>query len=250
MQIKGSLITSPTKDPIGMAVLDYLDGKTETNIIAACSVAEDDIIPPSYFFRTYAKTSELERLALHHVVGKVLDIGAGAGCHSLYLQEKGFDVTALDVSPGAVKAMERQGIKQAHHADVMQWQSGPYDTLLMLMNGIGLVETLNGLVKFLTHAKKLLKPGGQIILDSTDVLYVYQLPDGSVKLNLAANYYGEVTYQVTYKSASSKPFGWLYIDQWMLTQHTAREGFGTEILHTQDDEHYLARLYLPPTSGT
>ncbi len=245
IQKTSRLILQGEKDPIGKAMIDHLNNQVEKPIIASCSVAEDDIIPPEHFFRTYSETSELEQLALKSCHGKVLDIGAGAGCHSLYLQSKGFDVTALDISPGAVEVMQRQGIRDVHHADIYNWEGGPYQTLLMLMNGIGLVGTLDGLGLFLRQAKKLLSPGGQIILDSTDVLYVYQQQDGSLLLNLAGPYYGEVSYQVAYEGVQGEKFDWLYIDYWMLTQHAARAGFGAELLMKQDNEHYLARLFLP-----
>lgn len=240
-----NLILSAEKDPMGSAMLDYLNDEIKGSIVASCNVAEDDIIPPEYLFRTFSDTSDMERMGLNHVKGKVLDIGAGAGCHSLYLESKGFDVTSIDISPGAVAAMKKQGLQRVHHADIYNWEGGPYDTLLMLMNGIGLVGTLDGLAQFLRKAKKLLVPGGQIIFDSTDVLYVYQQPDGSVLLNLAGSYYGEVTYQVSYDEAQGDRFPWLYIDYWMLTQHAAKEGFGSELLMKQENEHYLARLFLP-----
>lgn len=239
------LIFTAEKDPMGLAMLDHLLDLVDKPIIASCNVAEDDIIPPDYLFRTYEETSALEKLGLSQVRGKVLDIGAGTGCHSLYLKSKGFDVTSIDISPGAVEVMKQQGLTQVHHADIFEWEGGPYDTLLMLMNGIGLVGTLEGLSKFLKIAKKLLAPGGQIIFDSTDVLYVYQQPDGSVRLNIGGPYYGEVTYQVSYKEAKGDRFPWLYIDYWMLTQYAAKEGFGAELLLKQENEHYLARLFLP-----
>lgn len=244
-QKTSNLILQQEKDPMGCAMLDYLQDQADTSLVASCNVAEDDIIPPEYLFRTYADTSELEKLGLDNARGKILDIGAGAGCHSLYLHRKGCDVTSIDISPGAVEAMKQQGLTQVHHADIFNWEEGPYDTLLMLMNGIGLVGTLDGFAKFLRQAKKLLAPGGQILFDSTDVLYVYQQPDGSVRLNLAGPYYGEVTYKVSYKEAKGDRFPWLYLDYWMLTQHAAKEGFGTELLMKQENEHYLARLFLP-----
>jgi SAM-dependent methyltransferase len=230
-------------DPLGAALLDHLAGQDHGNIRAKCSVAEDDLIPPAYFFRSYEKMPEIEQLALDECQGKVLDIGAGAGCHSLYLQQKGHAVTALDISPGAVEVMRRRGLKDAHCQSIFDWKKGTYDTLLMLMNGIGLVNNLSGLARFFQHAKKLLKPKGQILLDSTDVLYAYREADGSIWLEPGQPYYGEVGYQMTYRNMVGRPFTWLYLDYWNLCQYAAREGWGYELLYEGENDHYLARLW-------
>ena len=135
---------------------------------------------------------ELEVLALQQCRGSVLDVGAGAGCHALALQRRGLQVTALDISEGAVEAMQRQGVRQVLRQDIFQLKGAAYDTLLMLMNGIGIAGTLEGLERFLEHAKTLLRPGGQILLESSDILYMYEEEDGSVMLDRNAGYYGEV----------------------------------------------------------
>lgn len=231
-------------DPIGIAIKDYLHGKKQGAITVASNIADDDSIPVDYLFRQQEEMPELETLALEACQGHVLDIGAGAGCHSLILQERGLPVTALDVSEGAVEAMRERGISQVVHADVLTLKDQKYDTLLMLMNGIGIVGDLFGLYRFLVHAKTILNPGGQILLESSDILYMYEQEDGSALLDLNAGYYGEVEYNMHYKSHESGKFKWLFIDPALLEQYAEEHGFTMEVLYEGENGNYLAKLTL------
>jgi 2-polyprenyl-3-methyl-5-hydroxy-6-metoxy-1,4-benzoquinol methylase len=234
----------PTNDPIGAAILDYLGGKRNESITVACNLTEDDTIPVDYLFRQQEEMPELETIALEACYGSVLDVGAGAGCHSLLLQERGLAVTALDISEGAVEAMKQRGVKAVLHADVNELKDQQYDTLLMLMNGIGIVGNLFGLYKFLVHAKTLLNPGGQILLESSDILYMYEDEDGSVLIDLNAGYYGEVEYNMHYKTHQSGKFNWLFIDPNLLEQYAEEHGYSFEVLYEGENGNYLARLTL------
>lgn len=231
-------------DPIGAAVLDYLAGAEDAEITVESNLAEDDVIPVYYLFRREEEMPELEVLALDACRGRVLDVGAGAGCHALALQQRGADVTALDVSAGAVEAMQRLGVKQVLHQDIFDLKEARYDTLLLLMNGIGIAGNLVGLEHFLERAKKLLNPGGQILLESSDILYMYEEEDGSVVLDLNAGYYGEVKYNMKYKAHESGWFNWLFIDPAILEDYAIQHGYLFEVLLEGDTGNYLARLTL------
>lgn len=229
-------------DPIGTAIQDYLQGSKEAKIVVESSLTEDDEIPVAYLFRGLDDMPELELLALEQCRGKVLDVGAGAGCHSLALQERGLDVTALDISAGAAEALQQRGVQQVLQADIFQLDTPSYDTLLLLMNGIGIAGNLKGLSRFLEHAKKLLKPGGQILLESSDILYMFEDEDGSVLLDLNAGYYGEVRYNMRYKEQESGAFDWLFIDPSILQDYAAEHGYTFEHLYEGESGNYLARL--------
>jgi methylase of polypeptide subunit release factors len=231
-------------DPIGTAVLDYMAGAEDAEVTVESNLTEEDVIPVYYLFRTEEEMPELEQQALDACRGTVLDVGAGAGCHTLALQQRGVNATALDVSAGAVEAMRRQGIRQILHQDVYKLEGAKYDTLLMLMNGIGIAGSLAGLDRFLEHAKTLLNPGGQILLESADILYMYEEEDGSVMLDLNAGYYGEVKYNMKYKDQESGWFDWLFIDTVILEDYALRHGYTFEVLQEGDAGNYLARLEL------
>lgn len=230
-------------DPFEQAFFDFLLGDTGAELIVHNNKGDDEIMPVSYFFRSYNEMPGLEQLALQSCAGHTLDIGAGAGCHSLYLQSQGIAVTALDIRPGFVEVMKRRGVVDVLQADIRTYTEKKYDTLLMLMNGIGFVKNLDGLEGFLRAARELLNPGGQIILDSSDLLYLYQDDDGAVQLNLNDGYYGEVEYQVEYNGRMGIPFNWVFIDFSNLAYAADAAGFSAELLFEDDHHNYLARLY-------
>jgi len=230
-------------DPFEQAFFDYLSGKTDTQLIVHNSKGDDETMPVRYFFRTYEEMPELEKIALKKCIGNILDIGAGSGCHSLYLQKQGWQVTALDIRPGFVKVMQRRGIKNVVNADIQDFNQGKFDTLLMLMNGIGFTLNFDGLERFLNSARDLLVAGGQILLDSSDLLYMYKDEHGNVKINLNEDYYGEVEYQVEYKGKKGIPFNWLFVDFANLSFIADQAGFRCELLYEDESFNYLARLY-------
>lgn len=230
-------------DPIGLAVYDYLAGEKNAEITVESNLADDDYIPVAYLFRELSEMPEMEQVALQECKGRVLDIGAGAGCHALELQKQGFEVTALDVSEGAANAMRQQGVRQVLNQNIFD-VTGQYDTLLLLMNGIGIAGTLHGLDRFLEHSKTLLSPKGQILLESSDILYMYEDEDGSVVLDLNAGYYGEVKYNMKYKEQESGWFDWLFIDPAILEDYATRHNYTFEVLFEGDTGNYLARLTL------
>lgn len=233
-----------TNDPVGAAIQDFRSGNQAASIVVESNLTDDDEIPVAYLFRTEEEMPELEQLALEQCRGSVLDVGAGAGCHSLVLQERGVEVTALDLSAGAVQAMQEQGIRQVLQQDIFKLSGVRYDTLLLLMNGIGIAGDLEGLERFLEHTKTLLEPGGQILLESSDILYMFEEEDGSVLLDLNAGYYGEVVYNMRYKQHQTGAFKWLFIDPAILQDYATAHGYTFEQLYEGEYGNYLARLAL------
>ncbi|MCF8368677.1 MAG: methyltransferase domain-containing protein [Bacteroidales bacterium] len=230
-------------DPFEQAFFDFLEGDQKAKITVHNNKGDDEIMPVSYFFRKYSKMPELEKIALKKCEGKILDIGAGSGCHSLYLQAKGMEVTALDIKPGFVEVMKKRGIKKTVLSDIRKFKAERFDTLLMLMNGIGFTKNFQGLQDFFTHSKTLLNPGGQIVLDSSDLLYLYEEEDGSYAINLAESYYGEVEYQVEYKGIKGQAFKWLFVDYSNLSFYAEEAGYRCELLFEDGNFNFLAILY-------
>ena len=198
-------------DVLGQALKDYHEGHYPQDIITRSSLGDEDIIPLPYLFRTYEDMPSLEQKALTLCKGHVLDIGCGAGCHSLYLQQKGYKVTALDHSVGAIEVSKARGVKNTICTNILDHGGHTYDTLLLLMNGIGLASQLDLLGPFLEHLKKFLNPGGQILLDSSDIIYTFEkeeaTPDDRQDMELPSDhYYGEVVFTMQYRDKISSPF--------------------------------------------
>jgi SAM-dependent methyltransferase len=189
------------------------------------------------YFRGREAMPELEQIALAECRGTVLDIGAGAGSHALALQEAGFDVTALEISPASVRVMKDRGVQKVLQEDIFSYSAARYDTLLLLMNGIGLAGDLDGLRALLRHFKTLLNPGGRLLFDSSDVAYLFEdgfLPDD--------RYYGEIHCQYGYKRQRTPMFSWLYIDFATLEKLAISEGWNCEQLFDDGNDQYLVRL--------
>lgn len=233
----------PNNDILGTALRDYLNGEHKENIKVISSIAEDDELPLDYLFRKADQLPQLEQKALSHCYGKVLDVGAGSGTHSLILKEKGLDVLSIDISEGAVEVMKELGLN-ALQADFMEFNHQQFDTILLLMNGVGIAQKLNKLTHFLNHAASLLNDGGQILLDSSDIKYMFTEKDGSVWLNLNGEYYGEVSYQMKYNNNLSAEFSWLFVDFEKLKEHAEKANLNCELIFEDEHYGYLAKLTL------
>lgn len=240
--IQTDLLTAD-KDPMGAAILDYLEHGKADKLRVFSSQFDEDEIPVRTLFRTEKQMSPLERTALQLASGRILDVGAGSGCHSLALQAAGKEVEAIDISPLSVEAMRRRGVGQAMQANLFSDSfCGAYDTLLMLMNGSGIIGRLENLPAFFRKAKQLLRPGGSILMDSSDLRYLYEDEDGSFVIDIAGDYYGEVDFRMQYKQVEGDPFDWLYIDFQTLSLYAAQNGFTAELVKEGKHYDYLARL--------
>ena len=230
-------------DPFEQAFWDYYLGDKDAALKIISNKAEDEIVPVKYFFRALNEMPEIEKIALNHFQGEILDIGAGSGCHSLELIKKGYIVNVLEIRKGFADLLTKRGVKNVWQTDIFIFTDKKFDTLLMLMNGIGLVQDLNGLDRFFIHAKSLLRSGGQVLLDSSDLMYLYKEEEGSIRINLNESYYGEIEYKVEYNGVVGELFKWIYVDYLTLNDHADKNGFNCELLYEDDHYNYLARLY-------
>ena len=231
------------KDLFGKAILDYQTGNNPQDLITETSISEADEMSVAYLFRNFDEMPKLEQKALALSKGKILDVGCGAGSHSIYLQQKGFDVVSIDISPRAIKACELRGLKRAKVQDVMNLENERFDTILLLMNGAGMCGKLKNITKFLQKLKSLLTENGQILVDSSDIIYMFDDDeDGGKWIPGDSEYYGEVEFKVAYKGETEKPFDWMYIDYNTLQNAAIANGLSCELILEGEHFDYLARL--------
>lgn len=230
------------KDVMGMALLDYFNGKYSEDILTETNISEEDVMPVPYLFRTYDEMPTVEQTALNMASGRVLDVGCGAGIHALYLQEKGLEVTAIDTSPGAVEVSKLRGVKDVRLIDLLDLKEEKFDTILILMNGTGIFQTVEKVPAYLEHLKTLLNPKGKIYIDSTDLRYMYETnDDGSIWVP-GDRYYGELEFVMRYKRMESDVFDWLYLGEHLFDLLAEESGFNFEVVERGENFDYLAVL--------
>lgn len=231
------------KDILGTALLDYYNGNYTEDITTYSSLDEKDVLPLPHLFRDYSQMPNLEKEALKRCKGTILDIGCGAGSHSLYLQKHGFDVSCLDHSNGAIQVCKARGIKKYYQGDLLKTDLATFDTLLLLMNGIGIAGELKNIDVFLNRLKSLLNEDGQIILDSSDIIYMFETDeDGGYWIPEDIAYYGEVWFTMEYKKHKSDRFPWLYLDFNTLRRAAEFNDLSCELVFEGQHYEYLARL--------
>ena len=230
-------------DVFGQAIKDYYDGK-DAVIDTYSSVGGWDKLPVKYLFRSFEEMPDIEQTALKLAFGKVLDLGCGAGSHSLYLQNQGLSAKPVDISKGAIEICKKRGLNQAEMINFWNMKDAQYDTILALMNGAGICGSMNNFPSFLKHLKSLLAPGGQILMDSSDIIYMFEDQDGKVDLSEVDHYYGEVTFQSKYLGENSGSYPWIYIDFYNLQQQAINLDLQCELIKKGSHYDYLARLSL------
>lgn len=231
------------EDPMGAAIRDYFRQGKSAQLKVLSSLFDDDEMPVAHLFRSYHEMPPLEQRALNEARGKVLDVGAGAGCHALALQVRGFDVTAVDISPLSCETMKERGVANVECVNIFNQRfQERFDTLLLLMNGTGIAGKLSRLPQLLSRLKQLMNPGAQILIDSSDLRYVYEDENGVLDVDLDGAYYGEVDYQMTYRNIIGKSFDWLYADSVVLAECCRQCGLKCEILAQGNHYDYLARI--------
>ena len=232
------------KDLMGRAIWDYYYQENSEDLQTETSISELDDLPVSYLFRNYQEMNALEKKALDLSFGKVLDVGSGAGSHSLYLQnERKLEVTALDISPKSIEVCKARGVKNAICEDLLQFSEKDFDTILLLMNGTGIFQSLEHIDQYLQKLKSLVAEKGQILIDSTDILYMYDQDEDGGVLVPATGYYGELDYYLHYKGESELPMKWLYLDFDTLENAAIANGFKIQKIEQLEDS-YLAQLTL------
>lgn len=242
------MILTADKDPMGNAITDYWKKKKASRLRVLSSMFDEDELPVAQLFRSFRQMPVLEQKALQLASGKILDVGAGSGCHSLVLQEAGKEVYPIDISPLSIQVMQERGLPQAALHDFFDSSSltGKFDTILMLMNGSGIIGKLERIPFFFKRLEELLTPNGCVLMDSSDLRYLFENEDGSFDINLNADYYGEVDFQMKYKNIIGEKFDWLYIDFQTLSHYALQAGFQTEMLHEGKHFDYLVRIMKLP----
>ena len=230
-----------SKDPIGHAILDFSKHGFSENITVKSDLCDDDILPIEYLFRTFDEMPEIEQTALNLAKGDVLEVGAGTGCHAKFLNEKGLNTFSIDTSVGAVDFIKKQGLN-CENIPFLELKNKTFDTILILMNGLGLAGKLKHVGDFLSHAKSLLKPGGSIITDSSDIRYLDEDDEGGVWIDLNSRYPGEMKFKMTYKDSESDWFPWVYLDFETLEHESEKVGLKATKLLENENFHYLTKL--------
>jgi SAM-dependent methyltransferase len=231
-------------DLFGKAILDFQTNNAPSAIITETTISETDEMDVAYLFRSFNEMPKIEQKALQLTRGKVLDVGCGAGSHSLYLQKvKNLDVTSIDISKNAIEACELRGLKNAKVQNVLDLENDKFDTILLLMNGTGIFGTLAETSKYLQKLKSLLSPNGQVLIDSSDIIYMFDEDEDGSKWIPADGYYGELIFTISYKNKIEKPFPWLYLDYNTLQNAAFANGLQCELVEEGNHFDYLARLY-------
>ncbi len=237
-------ITKNDKDPMGHAIAEYYEKGKSAKLRVFSSQFYEDEIPVKTLFRTYNEMPIVEQMAVDLSRGRVLDVGAGSGCHSLELKNRGMEVVAIDISELSVNVMTKRGVDARVINFFDTTFTEKFDTILMAMNGIGIVGKVEQLPKFFMRIKELLADGGQLLLDSSDIRYVFENEDGSFDINLNDGYYGEIDFTMQYRSIKGEEFNWLYIDFDTLSMYAEKYGFKCEKCINGEHYDYLARLVL------
>ena len=231
-------------DLFGKAILDYQTQNAPEPLITSTSISDEDEMDVAYLFRPYDSMPKLEQKALQLSFGKILDVGCGAGSHALSLQnDRNLEVTAIDISKNAIQACQLRGVKHCLTTDILKFEpTEKFDTILLLMNGTGIFETLVKSTKYFQKLKTLLAPNGQILIDSSDLIYMYDEDEDGGAWIPSDNYYGELTFTVKYKGITDAPFQWLYMDYNTLQNAAFANGFQCELISEGEHFDYLAKL--------
>ena len=244
MGTTGNKRIATANDPMGQAIYDYYHTGKAGKLRVMSSMFYEDEIPVPTLFRSFNDMPMQEQKAIELCRGRVLDVGAGSGCHSVVLKERGFDVVAIDISQLSVDVMMERGLNAMNVNYFDETFVEKFDTLLFAMNGIGIVGKVERLDLFFRAARRLLAPGGQLLLDSSDISYVFTDDDGSMDIDLAAGYYGEVDFNMRYKNIKGESFDWLYIDFDTLSMYAEEHGLICEKCIDGEHYDYLARITL------
>jgi len=232
------------KDLFGKAMFDFQTNNSPEDIITETTISEEDAMSVDYLFRSYNEMPKLEQKALQLATGKILDVGCGAGSHSLSLQnDRNLDVTSIDISEKAIETCKLRGVKNAKVQNILDYEGEKFDTIILLMNGVGIFGKLENCNTFLSKLKSLLNPGGQILLDSSDIIYMFdEDEDGGKWIPSNNDYYGELVFNISYKGEKEEPFDWLYLDYNTLQNAAVANGLKCELILEGEHYDYLAKL--------
>jgi SAM-dependent methyltransferase len=228
--------------PLARAFQAYQGGREDVEVLVHTDEGEADRLPVSLFFRGPDGLRGPDRAALARSRGRILDVGAGVGAVALILQEMGRTVTALEVIPEAVAIMALRGVEHPVEGTLHDLPPNrAFDTVLVLMNGAALAGTLAGLPPFLRVLRGLTDPGGQVLMDSTDLLTGSGWEPTSNPESLE-EYPGNLHYQMEFRGVRGAPFPQLFVDPATLGIMAGEEGWAAEVVWQGDGGEYLARL--------
>ena len=232
------------KDLFGKAMFDFQTNNSPEDIITETTISEEDAMSVDYLFRSYNEMPKLEQKALQLATGKILDVGCGAGSHSLSLQnDRNLDVTSIDISEKAIETCKLRGVKNAKVQNILNYEGEKFDTIILLMNGVGIFGKLENCNTFLSKLRSLLNPGGQILLDSSDIIYMFdEDEDGGKWIPSNNDYYGELVFNISYKGEKEESFDWLYLDYNTLQNAAVANGLNCELILEGEHYDYLAKL--------
>lgn len=232
------------KDLFGKAMFDFQTNNSPQDIITETTISEEDEMSVDYLFRSYNEMPKLEQKALQLAIGKTLDVGCGAGSHTLSLQDdRNLDVTSIDISEKAIETCKLRGVKNAQVQNILNFEGEKFDTIILLMNGVGIFGKLDNCNKYLSKLKSLLNLGGQILLDSSDIIYMFdEDEDGGKWIPSNNDYYGELVFNISYKGEKEEPFDWLYLDYNTLQNAAIANGLKCELILEGEHYDYLAKL--------
>ncbi|MCD0470329.1 bifunctional 2-polyprenyl-6-hydroxyphenol methylase/3-demethylubiquinol 3-O-methyltransferase UbiG [Flavobacterium sp. JAS] len=232
------------KDLFGKAMFDFQTNNSPKNLLTETSISEEDEMSVDYLFRSYNEMPKIEQKALQLATGKTLDVGCGAGSHSLSLQnDRNLEVISIDISEKAIETCKLRGVKNTKVQDILDFEGEKFDTIISLMNGTGIFGKLENCNKYLSKLKSLLNPGGQILIDSSDIIYMFdEDEDGGKWIPSNNDYYGELVFNISYKGEKEEPFDWLYLDYNTLQNAAIANGLKCELILEGEHYDYLAKL--------
>jgi SAM-dependent methyltransferase len=221
-------------EPFGQALLAYWQGNKAAMLILEFKSGPKKSLPVSEFFRTYGDYFSTEKV-FEYCRGQILDVGAGTGVHAIELERRGYQVTAIDICPQAVHIMKERGIKDARQQDFLQFDGERFDTIVMLGHNIGMCETLKGIKGLLRRCERLLRPGGQLLVNSAK-------EPGSANFPSPRGYPGELEFRLLHEGNVGPWMRWLHLDFETLTSHALECGWSIEKLIGTEEGGFLARL--------
>lgn len=238
-------MSQKSMEPFGLALKEFYEGNKYAKVI----FHRDDGLKEDHhvflYFRSQRDFSLIENQAIALCRGKVLDIGAGVGPHSLELQKMGLEVYAIDISFNACEIMKKRGVMNVKCSTVYDLKEITFDTILLMGRSIGFVENLLGLKKFLNFCNGLLNSGGFILLDSFDVQQTtnqthlaYQNENSK-----SGRYFGEIRLQLEYKGQIGEKFQILHVDPYTLTKTAKEVGWSCDTIYKEKNGDFLAKIF-------